>query len=80
MGTQLRVDLRPDQLTLSIEAGPGPLRLGVRGKVVEVAVGAPVTVPLDGQGPRLAGDPPNPAGTMRADGTVISATVPGGED
>ncbi|GAA1478157.1 glycosyl hydrolase family 65 protein [Nocardioides aestuarii] len=80
VGTRLRVDLTPDQITLGIEEGPGPLRLGVRGKVVEVAVGAPVTVPLDGQGPRLAGDPPNPAGTMRADGTVISATVPGGDD
>ncbi len=44
-----------------------------------VTPGVPVTVPLLDQGPRIAGEPPNPAGTVRADGTVISATVPRGD-
>ncbi len=78
-GSRLRVDLLPEQITFSIEDGPGPLSFGVRGTKVEVAVGVPVTVPLVDQGPRLAGGPPNPAGQVRADGTVISATVPRGE-
>jgi alpha,alpha-trehalose phosphorylase len=34
-------------------------------------------VPLDGQGPRLEGEPPSPIGTRRSDGTIISAIVPG---
>ncbi|UMG94273.1 glycoside hydrolase family 65 protein [Nocardioides sp. TF02-7] len=36
--------------------------------------------PLTHQGPRLAGEPPHPAGIQRADGTVITAIVPSGDD
>ena len=78
-GTRMKVDLRPGEMCFEIEDGPGPLRFAVRGETVEVSRDAPVTVPLADQGPRLEGHPPDPAGTVRADGTVISATVPRGE-
>ncbi|MCB0906177.1 MAG: glycoside hydrolase family 65 protein [Nocardioidaceae bacterium] len=77
--TRLRVDLQHDRATFQIEDGTGPICFDVRGEKVTVSPGAPVTVPLLDQGPRIAGQPPNPAGTVRADGTVISATVPRGD-
>ena len=43
-----------------------------------VGPGQPVVVPLEHQGPRLEGEPANPAGTRRSDGTLIAATVPSG--
>jgi alpha,alpha-trehalose phosphorylase len=52
----------------------------VRGELVTVKPGAPTVVALADQGPRIAGEPPNPAGIQRADGTVISAIVPSGDD
>ncbi|MFN8192247.1 MAG: glycosyl hydrolase family 65 protein [Nocardioidaceae bacterium] len=78
-GSRLRVELQRDQATFQIEDGPGPLSFDVRGEKVTVTPGVPVTVKLLDQGPRIAGQPPNPAGTVRADGTVISATVPRGD-
>jgi alpha,alpha-trehalose phosphorylase len=50
----------------------------VRGKELEVTAAETVTVPLDGHGPRLPGGPPawGREGVRRADGTVISASVP----
>jgi alpha,alpha-trehalose phosphorylase len=76
-GTRLRVRVEPTQLTLTVEAGDHA-ELSVRGKLVTVAVDEPVVVPLDGQGPRLPGDPPAWVrdGVRRADGTVITASVP----
>ena len=50
----------------------------MRDESVTVAPGAPVAVRLLHQGPRLEGKPTNPAGTRRADGTLIAATVPSG--
>ena len=49
----------------------------VRGQHVDVDV-QPVTVRLDGQGPWIPGEPDATAlrGTLRADGTVITASVP----
>ncbi|HYG92273.1 MAG TPA: glycosyl hydrolase family 65 protein, partial [Nocardioides sp.] len=79
-GTRVRVTVRQDELELFAEEGTGPVRLNVRGHAVHVTQGAPVVVPLDGQGPRIPGEPPNPAGVLRADGTVISAIVPSGHD
>jgi alpha,alpha-trehalose phosphorylase len=75
-GTRIRVELRPDSLALTVEEGDARLRFSVCGEVVELAPEEPVHVPLADQGPRIEGFPPNPAGTVRADGTVISATVP----
>lgn len=78
-GTRVRVTVRPAELELYVEHGTEPVTLSVRGELVKVAPGAPVVVPLAHQGPRLAGEPPYPAGIQRADGTVISAIVPSGE-
>jgi alpha,alpha-trehalose phosphorylase len=52
--------------------------VGVRGKEVTVTHANPVTVPLDDQGPRIDGEPDATAlrGTLRADGTLITASVP----
>lgn len=76
-GTRVRVTVRPDELDLTVEDGDGHLAFDVRGTEVVVGPGEPVTVALAGQGPRLEGEPPNPAGTRRSDGTVITAIVPG---
>ncbi|MEO5851539.1 MAG: glycosyl hydrolase family 65 protein [Nocardioides sp.] len=77
-GTRVRVTLRPDELELVIEDGEGPVPFSVRGVDVVVTTAAPVTVPLADQGPRIEGSPPNPAGQIRSDGSVISAIVPSG--
>nr|WP_139982485.1 glycosyl hydrolase family 65 protein [Nocardioides litoris] len=78
-GTRVRVTVREDELELLVEDGTGSLTFRVRGEPVTVSPGTPVTVALDGHGPRIEGEPPNPAGTRRADGTVITATVPSGD-
>ena len=78
-GTRVRVTVRPDELELTVEDGTGKLAFAVRDQDVVVGPDAPAMVPLKHQGPRLEGEPPNPAGTLRADGTVIAATVPSGE-
>jgi len=78
-GTRVRVTVRADELELYVEQGTGPVVFTVRGEVVAVKPGAPVVVPLEHQGPMLSGEPPNPAGNQRADGTVISAIVPSGD-
>ncbi len=75
--TQIRVHVRPHEIEFAIEEGGGPITLTVRGVEVVVSADEPlVTVPLDGQGPRVAGRPSSPAGQVRADGSVISAIVP----
>ena len=51
--------------------------LVVRGQEVKVLPGDPITVPLDGQGPRIEGEPPPVPGRRRSDGTIITAIVPG---
>jgi alpha,alpha-trehalose phosphorylase len=79
-GTRVRATVRSTELELTIEDGPGPVQFNVRGELVTVKPDDPVVVALADQGPRLAGEPPNPAGIQRADGTVISAIVPSGED
>ncbi|MFT3873702.1 MAG: glycosyl hydrolase family 65 protein [Nocardioides sp.] len=78
-GTRMRVTVRRTEVSFEIEAGAGPLTFSVRGEPVVLTPDSPVTVQLADQGPRLEGRPPNPAGTVRADGTVISATVPRGD-
>ncbi|MFT4009761.1 MAG: glycosyl hydrolase family 65 protein [Nocardioidaceae bacterium] len=78
-GTRVRVTLTHDELGFDIEDGDGPLTFNVRDELVEVTAGEKVAVPLKHQGPRVEGVPPNPIGIVRADGTVISATVPCGD-
>ncbi|MFT4187018.1 MAG: glycosyl hydrolase family 65 protein [Aeromicrobium sp.] len=75
-GTRVRVVVRVDEVELTVEDGD-EARLSVRGEAVVVRAGAPVAVALDGQGPRLAGGPAPVPGRRRADGSVITATVPG---
>ena len=77
-GTQVRVTVRPEEIEFVVEDGDGPVSFSVRGTPVEVTREGPVTVLLDGQGPRIEGSPPSPAGQIRSDGTVISAIVPSG--
>jgi alpha,alpha-trehalose phosphorylase len=78
-GTRIRVRVTADAVALAVEDGTRPVVLDVRGESVTVAPGADVVVDLDGQGPRIDGEPPNPVGTLRADGTIITADVPSGE-
>ncbi len=75
--TRLRVSLRPDSIDFEVEAGPGAT-VKVRGEPVEITSAAPVSVALADQGPRIDGAPEPRAlrDTARADGTVISASVP----
>ncbi|GAB3853541.1 glycosyl hydrolase family 65 protein [Nocardioides maradonensis] len=77
--TRVRVCVRASELELQIEEGSGPVTFKVRDKLVTVSTDEAVVVPLEHQGPRLVGEPVNPAGVQRADGTVLSATVPSGD-
>ncbi|WP_323791480.1 glycoside hydrolase family 65 protein [Nocardioides sp.] len=78
-GTRVRVCVRADDLELTIEDGTRPLTFEIRGEKVTVAPDNEVVVALDGHGARISGEPPNPVGMYRADGTVITATVPSGD-
>ncbi|ROR74237.1 glycoside hydrolase family 65 protein [Bogoriella caseilytica] len=80
-GARLRVDLRQEEITLSIEHEDAPdsaITLEVRGEEVTVTAAEPVTVPLGDQGPRLIGAPGvrDLEGLRREDGTMVRATVP----
>jgi alpha,alpha-trehalose phosphorylase len=74
---RVRVHLEHSQVSLSLETGEHA-RLTVRGKQVDVFGEETVVVPLDGQGPRLSGNAPSWVrdGVRRADGSVITASVP----
>ena len=76
LGTRVRASVFTDRVELSIEEGE-EATLVVRGQEVKVLPGDPVVVPLDGQGPRIEGEPPPVPGRRRSDGTIISAIVPG---
>ena len=73
----MRVHVDHEQVVLTLETGD-TAQLTVRGKEVQVGADQPVVVPLDGMGPRLPGAPPawGREGVRRADGSVITATVP----
>ncbi|GAA1800219.1 glycoside hydrolase family 65 protein [Agromyces neolithicus] len=76
-GTRLRVDLKPDEITFTVEIGD-EATMKVRGADYVVSPHSPVTVALDGQGPRLHGSPTmqDVAGSRRADGTLLTASIP----
>lgn len=76
-GARIRVTVRQDSLELALVAGERFVA-SVRGQHVEVRPGAPAIVPLDGQGPRIGGEPEPVAlrGTRRPDGSVVTASVP----
>ncbi|WP_167000956.1 glycoside hydrolase family 65 protein [Mumia sp. ZJ430] len=75
--SRIRVRVTADAVELTVEEGPGA-KFSVRGKIVHVTAAEPVVVPLADQGPVLAGTPgPGPLeGVRRADGSIITATVP----
>jgi len=76
-GTELKITVTAD--TLTVAAGPGEaVGFEVRGTGYTVAGGETVDVPLDGQGPVLAGRPTlgDISEQLREDGSMISASVP----
>ncbi|MCV2395368.1 glycoside hydrolase family 65 protein [Actinotalea sp. M2MS4P-6] len=75
--TRLKVVVRQDTMDLTVEVGE-EITVAVLGKPVTVTSVHPVTVALQNQGPRIDGMPEATAlrGTLRADGTVITASVP----
>lgn len=75
-GTRVRVDVRHTELRLTVEAGDSA-DLVVRGEPVKVTAGDPVVVALT-PAPRLIGTPTvrDIEGNRRADGTLMTATVP----
>ena len=77
-GTRLRVRVTQAALELTSEEGGAAVPVLVRGDEVTVEAGATVTVPLDGQGPRvdgLLGQRPKTGG-RRSDGSTITSGVP----
>jgi alpha,alpha-trehalose phosphorylase len=76
-GTRLHITLRADELVIAAEDGD-PVAFSVRGVGYTVHGGDSVTVPLDGQGPVIAGKPSlrQFADARREDGTLLSASVP----
>ncbi|WP_462417048.1 glycoside hydrolase family 65 protein [Kytococcus sp. Marseille-QA3725] len=80
-GTRLRVRLTQEAVEFTAETGPategGTCTVHVRGQAVEIGAQT-VTVTLDGQGPRIDTvlRPGGHDGLERADGTVITASIP----
>ena len=76
-GTEVKVRITRDAMTVDA-AGGDPVTFSVRGASVTVEPGGSVTVPLDGQGPRLSGRPTlsDIGESLREDGTLLSASVP----
>lgn len=74
-GTRVKVLLTQTQLSFTVEQGQEAV-VGVRGQEIKISDDAPVTVPLNGQGPSLNNSLALHNGELRRDGTVISATVP----
>ncbi|SNU01480.1 alpha,alpha-trehalose phosphorylase [Ruaniaceae bacterium KH17] len=73
--SRIRVHLTAGTIEFTLEEGE-PRTVFVRGQ--EILVDGVVGVPLDGQGPRrsLAAEDASVVGETRADGTLITATVP----
>ncbi|TAJ48246.1 MAG: glycoside hydrolase family 65 protein [Herbiconiux sp.] len=76
-GSLIEVDLRQTRMTFTIDEGDA-VELWVRGDRIEVAPGAPVTVALADDRPTIEGAPTTSdiEGTVRADGSVITASMP----
>lgn len=84
-GTRVRVTVRREELELFVEDQQPDAQcrlvdptIFVRKRSITVKPGEPVVVPLEGQGPAIEGTPPPVSGRRRADGTIITAIVPGG--
>jgi alpha,alpha-trehalose phosphorylase len=76
-GTPVVVDVTADEITFEVGEGED-VPLCVRGVDYVAAAGQTLRVALDGQGPHFPGHPTRGplAGARRADGTLLSASVP----
>ncbi|WGD36501.1 glycosyl hydrolase family 65 protein [Lysinibacter sp. HNR] len=76
-GTRLRITVTQDSIEFEVEDGDS-VSVSVRGQSVTLTSAAPVTVALDGQGPRRSGAPSarDLRDNRRADGTLITQSVP----
>ncbi len=76
-GTRVRVDVTQTKITFTVEEGAS-VPFTVRGVDIVVTAGAPITVGLDHHGPRISGAPTTSdvEGARRADGSIITASVP----
>lgn len=77
-GTRLLVRVTEDHIAISVDDGPGPVPLTIRGRSYVVGVDEPLVVDLAHHGPRAdghVGDSPLLGGT-RPDGSTITAAVP----
>ncbi|MCW2747360.1 MAG: kojibiose phosphorylase, partial [Nocardioidaceae bacterium] len=74
-GSRVCVTVRAESVELVIEDGES-VPVSVRGEDVLVTKDGPITIALKDQGPRIEGVPQPPAGSRRADGTIIRASVP----
>ncbi|GAB2881330.1 glycoside hydrolase family 65 protein [Nocardioides pacificus] len=77
-GTRVRVDLTQTDLSVTVDEGTGEVPFSVRGTEYVVRPGEPVSIGLDGHGPRQDGTlGTRPLlGGRRADGSRITAGVP----
>ncbi|GAA2112727.1 glycosyl hydrolase family 65 protein [Microlunatus panaciterrae] len=76
-GTRIRVELRRDSISFTVEEGEHAT-FAVRDEPVTLKAGSPVTIPLSDQGPRIDGGLQLSAHTVgrRADGSLIKPIVP----
>jgi len=74
----MRVDLEQQRMTFTIETGTA-VTVWVHNQEFTVTAAEPVVVPVVHQGPRMEGHAPTTSdiqGTLRADGSVITASIP----
>jgi alpha,alpha-trehalose phosphorylase len=77
-GSRVRVDLTQECMTFTVETGDG-FRVWVHNEEFTISPDSPTEVPIVHQGPRLSGHAPTTSdiqGTLRADGSVITASIP----
>ncbi|PZE23714.1 MULTISPECIES: glycoside hydrolase family 65 protein [unclassified Curtobacterium] len=77
-GNRMRVELEPDRMTFTIEHGT-EVTVWVHNEEFLVSADHPLVVELGHQGPRLEAHAPTTSdiqGTLRADGSVITASIP----
>ncbi|GAA1826383.1 glycoside hydrolase family 65 protein [Agromyces salentinus] len=76
-GSTVRVTVEPEAISFHVESGDG-VEVSVRDEKISLRAGAEVSVPLADQGPRLHGAPrmKDVAGSRRADGTLLTASIP----
>ena len=77
-GTRLLIEVSRESMKVSVIEGESPVAFSVRGDAFEVAPGADLDIPLDGQGP-VRTKPPRAHDTgryRREDGSLMVPSVP----